>query len=67
MTMPLLNEEEAYRIAEELAAKYGADALAFARDRAACAVEVGDDLAYDAWQSIIAAARTLLEHSPLVT
>lgn len=59
----LLDDEEAVRIAEELTAKYGHDALAYVRDRAARAIEVGDKLAYGAWQSVLAAAHDLLEAS----
>ena len=58
--MDLLAPQEASRIARQLTAKYGPKVLALARDRAARAVEVGDDLAYGAWQSIIEAAQALL-------
>jgi hypothetical protein len=60
----VLDEEEASRIAEELTAKYGHEALEYVRDRAARAIEVGDHLAYGAWQSVMAAARQLLEGTP---
>jgi hypothetical protein len=51
---------DAAQIARNLTEKYGPAALAFARERAARAVEVGDQLAADAWQSVIEATRTLL-------
>jgi hypothetical protein len=47
-------------IARALTEKYGAAALAFARGRAARAVEVGDELALDAWRSVIKATKLLL-------
>lgn len=62
--MDLLDPQEASRIARQLTAKYGPEVLAHARDRAARAVEVGDDLAYAAWQSVIAAAQALLRSGP---
>jgi hypothetical protein len=59
-SLPMLPALEAARIARDLTEKYGSDALAFARDRAARAIEVGDDLAHEAWQSVIDATRRLL-------
>jgi hypothetical protein len=56
----LLPALEAARIARTLTEKYGPDALVFACNRAARAVEIGDDLAHDAWQSVIEATRSLL-------
>ena len=56
----LLDDEEAERIAEELAAKYGSDALDYVRSRAERAHSVGDELAFGAWQSVLASAQTLL-------
>jgi hypothetical protein len=60
---PMLEAPDAIQIAHTLTEKYGAAAIAFARDRAARAVEVGDDIAADAWQSVIEAARTLLRRA----
>ncbi len=56
----VLEAPDAVQIARNLTEKYGPAAIAFARERAARAVEVGDDLAADAWQSVIEATRTLL-------
>lgn len=58
----MLEAREAAEIARVLTEKYGADALAFARDRAKRAVEVGDELALDAWRTVIAATQRLLTH-----
>lgn len=60
----LLGYEETARIAEDLAAKYGHDALAFAHGRAHRACAVGDDLAYAAWHAVIDETRDLLQRSP---
>ncbi len=60
MHTSLLEEDEAQRIAAALAAKYGADALAFVQARAARALEVGDDLAYSAWRSVLQATEGVL-------
>jgi len=57
---PMLEAPNATQIARNLTEKYGPAAIAFARERAARAVDVGDDLAADAWQSVIEATRTLL-------
>ena len=57
---PVLEAPDAAQIARNLTEKYGPAAIAFACERAARAVEVGDDLAADAWQSVIEATRTLL-------
>lgn len=56
----MLEAREAAEIARVLTEKYGADALSFARDRAKRAVEVGDELALDAWRTVIAATQRLL-------
>ncbi len=56
----LLAGAEAARIARDLTEKYGCDALAFARGRAARAIEIGDDLALEAWQAVIEATQRLL-------
>ena len=62
----VMEAPDAHQIARNLTEKYGPAALAFARDRAARAVEVGDDLALDAWQSVIEATRTLLRRATQV-
>ena len=51
---------EALQIARTLTQKYGPDALSFARDRAARAVEIGDQIALGAWQRVIEATESLL-------
>jgi hypothetical protein len=60
----LVDAEEAARIAEELIEKYGNEALDFVNSRAERASEVGDDLAYAAWQNVLDATQTLLDGSP---
>jgi len=60
MTTALLETDEAERIAEDLAAKYGDDAISFVRARADRAQEVGDELAYGAWQAVLGATESLL-------
>ncbi|HUZ73587.1 MAG TPA: hypothetical protein VMU87_11425 [Stellaceae bacterium] len=60
MHSSLLDEDEAHRIAATLAAKYGADALAFVQARAQRALEVGDDLAYSAWRAVHDATEHML-------
>jgi hypothetical protein len=57
----MLEASDAARIARGLTEKYGTDALAHAQDRAQCAIEVGDELALEAWQSVIEAMRDLLQ------
>jgi hypothetical protein len=56
----VLEAPDADQIARNLTEKYGPAAIDFAHERAARAVEVGDDFAADAWQSVIEATRTLL-------
>jgi len=48
------------QMASALIEKYGPDALDFARERAARALDVGDDVALDAWRLVIEAAQRLL-------
>jgi hypothetical protein len=60
MTTTLLETDEAERIAEDLAAKYGEDAIPYVRARADRAQEIGDELAYDAWQAVLDATESLL-------
>ncbi len=56
----MLEASDAARMARSLTDKYGIDALTFAQDRARRAVEIGDDLALDAWRAVIEATRALL-------
>ncbi len=58
MQQHLLERDEADRIAGDLADKYGADALAYVHARAERAHEVGDDLAYGAWRSVLEATKS---------
>ncbi len=60
----LLEADEASRIAHDLTERYGRGALEFARSRAARTVEIGDDLAYGAWQAIITAVHKSLGPIP---
>ncbi len=55
----MLEPPDAAQIARSLIEKYGADALTLAQDRAQRAVDIGDELALDAWQVVIAAIRAL--------
>ena len=56
----LLAKDEVERIATELAAKYGSDALGYVETRAEQAQSVGYELAYSAWQSVRDATESLL-------
>jgi hypothetical protein len=56
----MLKAQEAAEFARVLIEKYGADALAYAHDRAQRAIDVGDALALDAWHDVIAETRRLL-------
>jgi hypothetical protein len=57
---PIRQAPDAAEIARTLTDKYGVAALSFARGRAARAVEVGDELALEAWRSVIEATKALL-------
>jgi hypothetical protein len=59
----MLQTSEAARLARRLTVKYGEAALGFARERADRAIEIGDDIAFEAWQSVIEATRHLLHPS----
>jgi hypothetical protein len=48
------------QMAQALTDKYGPDALAFARERAARALAVGDFIALDAWRLVIDETQRLL-------
>ncbi|HZB91968.1 MAG TPA: hypothetical protein VE397_11030 [Stellaceae bacterium] len=56
----LLEAPDAAQIARQLTEKYGVDALALAEARAERASEIGDMLALEAWQAVIAATQRLL-------
>jgi len=56
----LLEAGEATRLAQDLAERHGRGALDLARARAARTIEIGDDLAYGAWQAVIVELRDLL-------
>jgi len=53
---------EICRIARELAAKYGDDALAYVKSRADRATEVGDELALDIWKQVLATMNAFAAH-----
>lgn len=64
MVAPMANslhcdDGEVARIAHELATKYGYDAIAFAQARADRATAIGDELAHDIWERVLAAVSTL--------
>ncbi len=56
------NDEEVARIAHDLATKYGYDAIAFAQARSERAAAIGDELAHDIWERVLAAVSTLKTH-----
>lgn len=60
----LLGADEASRIALDLTERHGRGALDLARTRAARTIEIGDDLAYGAWQAIISEIRGILGPRP---
>jgi len=53
---------EVLRIAEDLAAKYGVEAVAYAKGRAERAREIGDELALGIWEKVLAAITALSTH-----
>lgn len=55
MNTTLCDSTEVQRIARDLSAKYGHDALTLAQSRSERAVEIGDDLAYGIWQKVLSA------------
>ena len=57
---PMFEGPDPLQMASALIEKYGQDALDFARERAARALAVGDDVALDAWRLVIEAADRLL-------
>jgi hypothetical protein len=56
----LLEPSDAAQIAQQIIEKHGVDALGFAQSRVLSAREVGDELALEAWQTVIAAMQALL-------
>jgi hypothetical protein len=56
------SDDEVMRIAHDLATKYGYDAIAFAKDRAERATAIGDALAHDIWERVLAAVSVLKAH-----
>ncbi len=64
MVSSLLDDEEAERLAGELAIKYGREAVDYVHSRAERALSVGDELAYEAWQRVLEATRELIERKP---
>jgi len=58
----LYNDGEVLRIAQDLSAKYGNDAVAFVKNRADRAREVGDDLACDIWKQVLAVMNAFTAH-----
>lgn len=53
---------EILRIAQDLAAKYGTEAIGFVKDRAARAEAVGDQLAHDIWKQVLAVMNAFAAH-----
>ncbi len=62
--MNLREDSEAGKIARDLSAKYGMDALAFVAGRARRAAEIGDELAYAIWNEVWAATGELQARQP---
>jgi hypothetical protein len=58
--MSEFDDREARRIAEDLAGKYGGDALDYVLARADRAVEIGDEIAQAIWRKVLAATAELL-------
>lgn len=63
MTNRFYDEDgEVSRIAQDLATKYGYEAVALAKARSERAREVGDHLAEDIWEKVLAAVTGLKTH-----
>jgi hypothetical protein len=60
-TMNEFEDSEARRIAEDLAGKYGSDAIDYVLARAERAVEIGDETAQSIWRKVLAATSELLQ------
>ncbi len=58
--MNIFDDNEARRIAEDMAAKYGGDALAHVKARTERAIEIGDDLAQASWRKVRTVASELI-------
>ncbi|HEV8014770.1 MAG TPA: hypothetical protein VGP48_04525, partial [Stellaceae bacterium] len=58
-TMNDFDDSDARRIAEDLAGKYGGDALDYVLARAERAVEIGDEIAQAIWRKVLAATAEL--------
>jgi hypothetical protein len=56
------DDGEVSRIAQDLATKYGYDAVGFAQARAARARDIGDQVAHDIWEKVLAAVNALKTH-----
>lgn len=56
------DESEVTRIAQDLSAKYGYDAVDFAQARVKRATEIGDDLAQGIWEKVLAAVSAVKAH-----
>jgi hypothetical protein len=56
-----LGQEEALRIAQDLASKYGTDAITFIHSCVARANEIDDELAHASLRVVLAALRELLD------
>ena len=60
---PVRYPPDATELARRLIDKYGVAALSLSRERAARAIEIRDELALDAWRSVIEATKRLLRRS----
>ena len=54
------DDGEARRIAEDLAGKYGGDAIDYVLARAERAMEIGDEIAQSIWRKVLSATAELL-------
>ena len=59
---PSFDDDEVARIARELSAKYGRDAIAFAQGRVERAAEIGDAFAADIWQKVLRSVSGITPH-----
>ena len=58
----ICDDGEVLRIAQDLSAKYGSDAIAYVKNRADRANEVGDELARDIWKQVLAVLNAFTAH-----
>ena len=56
------DDGEVMRIAQDLSAKYGHEAVALAQSRADRASEVGDELALEIWKDVLAVMSAFKAH-----